>query len=115
MSVAICGSIDPAYRYAHAGYALSVVRRKETLALPLSQPPDVVCCLERVRLQVRGTRFGGGSIMKIPHRKLLHLAAAALLPRMARAQAWPLRPARLVVAGRSRPVPFAEPRIGPHG
>src|SRR5437660_1631361 len=43
----------------------------------------------------------GESIMKIPRRTFLHLAAGAAalpaLPRMARAQAWPSRPVRIVV------------------
>src|SRR3954462_1369497 len=42
-----------------------------------------------------------GSVMKIPRRKFLHLAAGAaalpVLPRIARAQAWPSRPVRIIV------------------
>src|SRR5258707_3017154 len=43
----------------------------------------------------------GGSVMKVPRRQFLHLAAsAAVLPtisRIARAQAYPSRPIRLVI------------------
>jgi len=45
--------------------------------------------------------FLGGNAMKLPRRKFLHLAAGALalpaLSRIARAQAYPLRPVRIIV------------------
>src|SRR5690349_1147857 len=73
--------------------------------LPPADRPDVVCFLKRsasgrIACPVMA-QIVGGSIMKIPRRKFLHLAAgtAALpvLPRAARAQAWPSRPVRIVV------------------
>src|SRR5262245_13815049 len=60
-----------------------------------------MCSSPLLREDVDHEEAGGGAIMKLPRRRFLHLAAgAAALPalsRIARAQAYPTRPVRIIV------------------